>query len=227
MTASLSGPKVPMVKICGLTRQEDVDFCRSAGVDWLGFNFISWSKRVVSPAVAQRLWGASNPGKSQSRAIGIVADHSLAEISQFVGEFPSLTGLQLHGSESIEFVRQVRGQFPNIFLIKAVGASSEEAIVNSKQWSGVADLVLFDTPAGGSRFGGSGKTFPWSWLEKVPSITPCVSFGVAGGLTPENLAEVLRWGPALVDLNSGVESSPGIKSAPLLIEALKVLARRI
>lgn len=215
-----------MVKVCGLTRQEDVDFCRSAAVDWLGFNFISWSKRLINPVEAERLWVASKPAMSDSRAVGIVADHSLAEISHIVAQFPSLAGLQLHGGESIEFVQQLRVLHPEMYLIKAVGASAEEAIVCAAPWAGVADLVLFDTSAGGVRFGGSGKTFPWQWLGGLRDISPCVAFGVAGGLTVENLSEALRWGPALVDLNSGVESSPGIKSGPLLIEALEVLARR-
>ena len=82
------------VKVCGLTRQEDVDFCRSLPIDWLGFNFVPWSKRFVSPLEGRRLWLASRSTNStmpaHGRAIGIVADGTLAEVDAIVSQFPEL-----------------------------------------------------------------------------------------------------------------------------------------
>ena len=176
-------PISPQIKVCGLTREEDVAFCLAQQIHWIGFNFVSWSKRFVDPALARKLWvGAlqSIPAlasKDQSHPIAVVANHRRDELEQMIIAFPELQGVQFHGGETSAFIADFRVAHPDLFIIKAVPVADISDIARLKPGSYGVNLILFDTALPslegvGQRLaaevvfppkisGGAGRPFPW------------------------------------------------------------------
>lgn len=188
------------VKICGITRAVDALYAAARGADFLGLVFVPESPRYVDPdralAIAEELRRAG----VESKLVGVFRDAS----AEYIDEVARVVGLdlvQLHGDESDAFVRQV--ECPAIKALR-VG----ESLPETDRWPS-ADWLLFDT-LDQHRFGGTGRRFDWALLESFTREKP---FFLSGGITPENVAtaiDVVR--PDAIDLSSGVEESPGIKS---------------
>ncbi len=179
------------VKVCGLTRAEDAALAWELGASALGFIFVPKSPRFVSPesarAIRERL-----PG--DARCVGVFVD-ATAEDMQRITDFVGLTAVQLHGHESADLQRKVS---PALKVVRSV----EEAQASP------ADLVLVDASLPGV-LGGTGLRADWDLASRIARQRPLV---LAGGIGPENIAEaitVVR--PHAVDVNSAVESSPGVK----------------
>jgi phosphoribosylanthranilate isomerase len=212
MAAPSSHPG-PLIKICGVTRTEALTSCHLHGVDFVGFNFFRGSKRYIEPVAALRIWNefsGKNPAHSL-RPVAVTVDASLSDLIRIRKDFPALTALQLHGRETGSFVAECR-RHCGADIWKAVSVSIPADADQVLDYLQTADMVLLDSAAvapGASVPGGSGRTFDWSLFAGLigrPDI------GVAGGLTPDNISGLLPYKPALVDLASGVESSPGVKS---------------
>ena len=121
-----------------------------------------------------------------------------------------LTALQLHGSETPARTAEIASNF-GIETWKVISVKRAADVAAAALYSGAAQRILFDakTPDDASRPGGMGLRFDWSLLSGWKGATP---WGLAGGLTPENVAEAIAaTGASLVDTSSGVESAPGIK----------------
>jgi phosphoribosylanthranilate isomerase len=115
--------------------------------------------------------------------------------------------VQFHGSETPEWLQIVREQM-KVEVWKALGVKSREILLRCDRFVGAADRLLFDAPAQALP-GGTGTRFDWSLLREFDHRLP---WGIAGGLTPDNVAEALReTGAQMVDTSSGVESAPGVK----------------
>jgi phosphoribosylanthranilate isomerase len=200
---------VTRVKICGLTRAEDVELCAGLGADYLGFNFSSRSPRRVDAGKAAELLAAS----AGCRRVGV-----------FVGESPeavraAIDALRL---DLLQFHRPVEdGDFgyglPVIAVERVFGA-----IPPARRSLGRCHAVLYD--AGHPTLdGGTGRSFDWSDLAAHPRPVP---IGVAGGLRPENVGEAIRSArPSFVDVASGVEAAPGVKD-PSKVRAFFSAVRR-
>lgn len=237
------GANQPKIKVCGLTRLEDLQTCVALGVDWVGFNFVAWSSRTITPGVARELWQAGTTALAQperalsTQAMAVVADFSFAEVCQLTEAFPELAGVQFHGQESREFLATYRARYPRKFLVKAIPVSDLVDVSRTGPSTFPVDVVLFDTARTAENStlptasfstltfppkisGGVGRPFPWEWLASCP---PELHFGVAGGIGPHNIGELLNWSPHLIDLNSGVEDLPGRKSATKLSAVFQVL----
>lgn len=192
------------VKICGLTRPNDVDVAVAAGADALGFVFVPASRRAVPIEFARDLV-ASVPAFVQS--VGLFADPDVDWVEMVIDQV-ALDLLQFHGSESGRFCRQFGRPY-----IKAISAEMDDA---------ARALVIQDHPTARgflldshavSGLGGTGHTFDWQrWPRQEASTSrPWI---LAGGLSVENVAEaVAALDPYAVDVSSGVEDAPGIKSA--------------
>ncbi len=187
------------VKICGLTSAADARSAVDAGADFVGFVFFPASRRflgVPAPAWVREVEG---PPK-----VGVFRDQDPETVDRVRAE-AALDLVQLHGGEPPETCAALGGR------ARVIKAISVDAAVD---WGRVADYsevarILFDTasPAGG----GTGRAFDWRLLDAPP---PGLEFWLAGGLTPENVADaVRRLRPAGVDVASGVEASPGRKDA--------------
>lgn len=199
------------VKICGLTRAEDVVAAVEAGADACGFIFAD-SPRRVTVEQAARL--AAEVPRGIER-VGVFVDAELPAIEKAVNEC-ALTMVQLSGGESPEYCSAV-----SVEVIKTLGVGTGFGIETAKAYRGRASAVLLDT-YDPQRAGGTSRTFAWSQMGALPGWA---SFFVAGGLTPANVGEAIRTlRPFGVDVSSGVEATPGIKD-PLAIRAFCAAVR--
>jgi phosphoribosylanthranilate isomerase len=213
------------IKICGVTNVADAEGVVAAGADAIGLNFYEKSPRMATEANAQAI--AAAVGDRCANRVGVFVNHSLGEIIRIV-ELAELTWIQFHGDEPPQALAafgpflakwpltgQARTVRPQIirarrFDDRGVAAIAEDVSACARIGCSPA-AVLVDAYSPG-RYGGTGETVSWlgladhrRWLGKTPLI-------LAGGLTPDNVAEAIRIvRPAAVDVASGVESAPGKK----------------
>jgi phosphoribosylanthranilate isomerase len=189
------------VKICGLTRLEDVTVSVKSGADMLGFVFAD-SPRKIGISTATEL---SENVPDGILKVGLFMDNN-REVIQDVLQAVSLDLIQFHGRESAEFC----GSF-GLPYIKAIAMGDPNRVVDAAAMFPEAAGHLYDSHQSGGA-GGSGTTFDWSLLQKGAHFT-----WLAGGLNPGNVAQAIRRvKPFAVDVSSGVEDSPGIKNADLI-----------
>lgn len=199
------------VKICGLKERAHVDAAVEAGARYLGFNFFPKSPRFVPIDDAAALAAAVPAGVAK---VGLVVDATDAELDAITGAVP-LDMLQLHGSETPERVAEVRARY-GLPVMKAIGISGPEDVERIALYGKVADQLLVDAkaPKGAALPGGNGLPFDWRLIAK--KYWPC-PWMLAGGLTPDNVAEAVRLtGARQVDVSSGVEIAPGVKDEALI-----------
>lgn len=196
----------PGIKICGLTRREDVTHAVQAGADLVGVVLVPESPRFRTPAQARELLrDISVPG------VIVAANMGLPELSA-AAERVGADVIQLHGAESPEMVERLRNAGP-WKLWKAIrvrtSADVREGVTN---YSGVAHGLVLDGWHPG-KLGGTGAPFSWEEVSRMrDEFPPDLELVVAGGLRPENVQEVIiRLRPQVVDVSSGVEVEPGIK----------------
>ena len=200
------------VKICGLTATDQVSAAAAAGARYLGFNFFPKSPRYVDVTQAANLASGVPVGVAK---VGLVVNASDDEIDRILADVP-LDILQLHGAETPERVVAVKERF-GLPVMKVIGVAGEEDLPSIDNYSEVADQLLIDAkpPRDAVLPGGNGLTFDWRLLAgrkywRLPWM-------LAGGLTPENVAEAIRMtGARQVDVASGVESAPGVKDPDLV-----------
>ncbi len=203
------------LKICGITRQEDLNTCCAEGVPWVGFNFSRASKRWIDPQNAAELWARRASGPTQ--AVAILVNHSFAEIKKILTVFPDLKVLQFHGRESPGDVGMAREEFRQCQIWKAIGVSGASDVASATVFMSSSDLILYDTKTNSGEFGGTGEKFDWSHLGAHKGKP----WGVAGGIKPDDVTKARDLGAWLIDLCSGVEVSPGVKDPGLISEAVK------
>ncbi len=190
------------IKICGLTRESDVDAAVEAGADAIGFVLYPKSPRAVTPdraaALARRLPAFVTP-------VGLFVNAGADEILAAVARMPTLL-LQFHGDETPEYCAAARRPF-----LRAARMGPGFDLLDFARRFSAAQAVLLDAHVEG--YGGGGKVFDWSLIPPdVPA--PVV---LSGGLNPANVIDgVLRVRPFAVDVSSGVESAKGIKDAALV-----------
>jgi phosphoribosylanthranilate isomerase len=208
------------VKICGLSTPETVDAAVDAGADMIGLVFFPRSPRNVSLGQAAALAARA---RGRSRIVTLVVDADDALLKDIVAKVdPDL--IQAHGAESPERIAEI-ARLTGKPVIKAIRVRDAGDIASAAQFSEAASLILYDAKApetlGSALPGGNGHAFDWGLLDGARRP----AFMLAGGLTPENVAEAIRvTGAPVVDVSSGVESAPGVKDIGLIrkfIEAAK------
>lgn len=196
------------VKVCGLTSEQAVEDAAAAGVAYIGLNFFAKSPRFVSFEKARDLAVATPVGIAK---VGLVVNGEDAFLDELVDTVP-LDMLQLHGAESVERVAEVRARY-GLPVIKAIGIATQDDVAQIDLFGEVADQLLIDAkaPKGAVLPGGNGLPFDWQLVKRKFWPRPWM---LAGGLTPDNVAEAVQMtGAKQVDTASGVESAPGIKDA--------------
>lgn len=204
-------------KICGLSTPETVDAAMRFGARWVGFVSYPRSPRHISTETMKAL-GALVPKSVGRVGLFVDADDALLDEKLATG---ALDLLQLHGSETPERVAAIRQRTgkPAMKVIKVAKAGDVERGI--KAYAGVADRLMFE-PADGILPGGNGKPFDWTILSGRTVPLPWM---LAGGLTPDNVAEAVRvTGARTVDVSSGVEVSRGVKSIELIRAFLERVA---
>ena len=196
---------LPAIKICGVSTPEALDAAIAARADFVGLNFYAPSPRFVDSWAASAL--AMRAGAQIGR-VGLFVDADDGALAEGV-KAGRLDAVQLHGSETPERAAQVKARL-GLPVWKVIGVASADDVARADAYADVADLILFDarTPKGALP-GGMGLTFDWSLLSAWKGRP---GWGLAGGLTPQNVGEaVAATGAPLVDTASGVESAPGQK----------------
>jgi phosphoribosylanthranilate isomerase len=192
------------VKLCGLTRLEDVLLGVELGIDAFGFNFVDGSPRRVGPDLARDLCAALPPFATR---VGVFADE-LPRVMEATALLAGLSCLQLHGDEPPEDCRAITLPW---YKAHRVGPDFLPESVSRYRSS----TCLLDTHVPGEK-GGTGATFDWRVARMASAYARVI---VAGGLTPSNVGEAIALArPYAVDVNSGVESAPGKKDRRLLTE---------
>ena len=200
------------VKICGLSTPETVDAAVRAGAQHIGFVFFPKSPRHVELAQVEAL-AARVPAHVGRVGVFVDPDDGYLQKAVAAGR---LRAVQLHGHEGPERIAAVKALLPEVAVWKAVSVATSQDIAESVAQRGPADLLLFDAkaPNGAALPGGNGVRFDWRLLVGQQFGGP---WGLSGGLTPEILADAISaTGAPLVDVSSGVESAPGVKSVALI-----------
>jgi len=198
-------------KLCGLTTQDDIDAAATAGAAYIGLVFFEKSPRNVAIETARSLALHAPVGVAK---VAVVVNADDAALDCITASVP-LDMLQLHGVESPERVAAVKARY-GLPVMKALGIASGDDVARAQLYAGVADQLLLDAkPAEGDALpGGNGLSFDWRLLEGESWSVPWM---LAGGLTPDNVAEAVHCCAARqVDVSSGIETAPGQKSAELM-----------
>ena len=199
------------VKICGLSRPEDVQAAASAGAVYAGFVFFAKSPRNISVELARDL-AIDAPVGLAKVALTVNADDAM--LDAIMNTVP-LDMLQLHGSETPDRVTDLRHRY-GLPIMKAIGIADQSDLDQIAAYAGVADQLLIDAkpPRGADLPGGNGLSFDWRLVNR--KYWPC-PWMLAGGLTPDNVALAVQMtGARQVDVSSGVESAPGVKDPELI-----------
>lgn len=194
------------VKICGLRTEADVAAVAAAGAAYAGFVFFPKSPRHLTLEAARPLALAAPLGLAK---VALTVDATDDFLDSLVEAMP-LDMLQLHGHETPERVAEIRARY-GLPVMKAVGVADEGDLAAILDYALVADQLLIDAkpPRNATLPGGNGLTFDWRLVAQRRWLRPWM---LAGGLTPENVAEAVRLTNARqVDVSSGVESAPGVK----------------
>ena len=191
------------IKVCGITDLAEAEAIAALGVDALGFIFVKSSPRFVAVEKARTIVASLPPFIN---AVGVFMDEKVDLVNDIAG-YCGLTMIQLHGGESPDYCRAMCRPVLKAFRVR------EEALPVFEPYRHCVKGFLLDTYRQGQA-GGTGETFNWGLVQQLALPGPLV---LAGGLTPDNVAAALALArPLAVDVNSGVESSPGRKDLEMV-----------
>ena len=190
----------PLLKVCGLTRPEDVALCHDLGVAFTGFVMAGESPRYVAPSRV-----AAMPGGA-ARRVGVFTGAPVEAVREAVRE-AALDYVQLHGGQDEAFCEAV-GPTRVIKVLWPERIGTLELAEQLIRFAPYCAYFLFDAGKSG---GGGGRPFAWEILRDLRIPKPWL---LAGGLSPENIGEAAGFlSPHALDVNSGAEVSPGVKDA--------------
>ena len=209
------------VKICGLMRPQDVAAAIAAGASYLGFIVEAASKRRVTVEQAARLSGPAR-GIIPRVAVTVNADDAL--LTRIMADMAP-DYIQCHGDETPARVAEITRNF-NVKTIKSVAVVTDGDMKTAETYSGAADIILFDAkpPKGSDVRGGHGVAIDWNIIKRAPLPK---YWALAGGLTPDNVAEAITTTNApMVDVSSGIEASAGVKDASKIKAFMAAVVRK-
>ncbi len=195
------------VKICGVNSPAALKAAVRGGANYIGLVFYGPSPRCVPIETAVTFSGLAPDGV---KVVGLFVDPSDEEIRGPV-KYAWLDMIQLHGNESPARVKEIKAAF-NVPVMKAFRIKSKDDLAHVEDYKDACDWFLFDAKVdeGAALPGGTGVTFDWNVLKDYDPGKPWM---LAGGLNADNIAQALEaLSPDAVDLSSGVEDSPGVKS---------------
>ena len=210
------------IKICGLTRREDVASAIRAGADALGFNFYPESPRYIEPAKAAELitqarQTAASWNLPKVTCVGVFVNASTSSMNKIAHQV-GLDALQLHGDDVVERLDELpHHDCLAVLRIRALDDPKIESLAAAVRRPHVKG-VLVDAYSPDA-YGGTGHQVAWEWIPVLSRHWASLPTILAGGLKPENVASAIRMAkPFGIDVASGVESTPGIKAESLIRE---------
>lgn len=199
----------PKIKICGVTVEEDALRAAELGADYIGLNFYPWSPRCVSREAARRI---TKRLPASAAPVGVFVKPGPGEVAA-CSEEAELKAVQIHGDPPLRELEALRKRFPKggtVALICAVRLGGPGDLEGLEPLTALCDFLLLDAREE-NLWGGTGRTFPWELALELKR-RHSKPFFLAGGLTPENVAQAAKTvRPYAVDAASGVESAPGRK----------------
>ena len=196
------------LKVCGLTKINQIQELISLNTDFLGFIFYEKSPRfVLNHLSLEEISEINHQGK-----VGVFVNESIEKIAE-ITEKAKLSFIQLHGDEDEKFILQLRQILGNIIkIIKVIrigNQSFDELQKTINQQPSTVNYLLFDTDS--KTFGGTGKTFDWQILNEIEIPKP---YFLSGGISLENIHQLstINHQPLALDINSKFETEPGIKN---------------
>ena len=205
------------VKICGITRKEDLACAAAAGADAVGFVVGAVaSPRNLPLEIAANLFRQVPPFV---KSVLVTVPESVDTMVKNCRKLnPDI--VQIHG-ENIGDVMLIRKKIPNKPLIRSVNANSPDALETASSTAKKFDCVLLDSLTQG-QYGGTGLTHDWTLSKHIRDVIYPVPLILAGGLSPNNVAEAIRAvNPYAVDVSSGVELQPGVKDNQKMVAFVK------
>jgi phosphoribosylanthranilate isomerase len=189
------------VKICGITNARDALKAAEFGADFLGFNFYEKSPRKVSPAAAKEIIGKLY---KRVKTAGVFVNENPRQIDT-IAKYCSLDFVQLHGTETPDFCEKIRWPVIKALAVEDEGTFKQIGLFNT-------DCILLDAFSP-KKFGGTGKQIKEEFLPMIRELSQRKKVFLSGGLTPENVHELVESvRPFAVDVATGVEIKPGLKS---------------
>ena len=195
------------LKVCGLTKMDQIQELISLNTNFLGFIFYEKSPRfVLNHLSLEEISEINHQGK-----VGVFVNETVEKISE-ISEKAKLNFIQLHGDEDEEFVKKLRLSLSkNIKIIKVIrigNQSFDELQKTINQQPSTVNYLLFDTDS--KTFGGTGKTFDWQILNEIEIPIP---YFLSGGISLENIHQrsTINHQPLALDINSKFETEPGSK----------------
>ncbi len=205
-------------KICGLSDERGLRAAMDGGAAYVGFMFFRHSPRYVTLEQASELTAMVERGIT---AVGVFVNPTDAELEHTLNA-ARLDMIQLHGAETPERVDQVRA-LTGLKVMKVLGVSTARDVLEAAPYEAHADALMFDTkpPKGATRPGGNAVAFDWTLMKTYTGKLP---WFLAGGLTAKNVGDAIRAsGTQIVDVSSGVETKPGVKSPAKIRAFLKAV----
>ena len=207
-----------LIKICGITSEEDLKNAQKVGADFVGFVLVEKSKRFINLKKLELLsMVVSKPLKS----VALLVDPSDDFLEKLLLS-SRVDYIQLHGDESPERVDEI-ARITNIPLIKAIGVEKKSDLINIRSYESSVDYILLDSKAkeNGHLKGGRGISFNWNIIRGFNFKKP---WFLAGGLNANNVIDAMEiTGATMLDVSTGVENEPGKKS----IEKMKKFIGRV
>ncbi len=199
----------PKVKICGITNLIDAKNALNLGADFIGFINIEYSPRFLKINEIEEI-SRELSDSERSKSVLLTQEESIDGIVSSCAK-AGFKIIQPYANISSSDLNKLRSLGYKIF--KPLRVASYESLDEIEAYQNAADLVILDTKSNDPELlGGSGKVFDWEIFNKAKDDYP-LDFALAGGLSAENISEAIRvTQPYMVDLSSGVESKPGIKS---------------
>jgi phosphoribosylanthranilate isomerase len=205
------------IKVCGITDMADASGAVELGVDALGFIFAEKSPRRIEPEKARDIIKSLPPFVD---AVGVFVDEA-HDVVNDIAQYCGLTVVQLHGSESPQYCRNISCRMVKAFSFRSDHLPGGTA-PDYDSYLGLVAGYLLDT-CHGTMAGGTGRTFDWHLVGSMRPPGPVI---LAGGLNPENIAEAIKIvRPFAVDVNSGIEFEPGRKDLEKLARVLAEITR--
>lgn len=203
----------PIIKVCGMRDAENIREVEALGIDLMGFIFWPKSSRYVSERPSYL--------PTQCKRVGVFVNENIGKV-EHIAENYALDFIQLHGSESSDFICQLRSLCgDSIAIIKAFNIATTEDLEATKPYEGIVDYFLFDAKA--QLPGGNGQQFDWSELTDYVGETP---FLLSGGIGPNDAKRVKAFHHAKcigIDLNSKFEDAAALKN----IQKLKTFIEQL
>ena len=176
------------IKICGLFREEDIDFVNEAKPDYVGFVFAK-SHRQVSKEISQKL---KNKLNKNILSVGVFVNEDINKAAE-IANADIIDLIQLHGDEDDNYINELK-KVCNKKIIKVIKVKSGQDIIRWRNCQ--SDWLMFDAGMG------EGKTFDWNLLKSF--IRP---YFLAGGINENNLEQAMKHNPYCIDVSSGVETN--------------------